>query len=1045
LNLTQFDEYYWREQLDQVMNSLPATFFVIALVLIDMIQLVYFNFILLSSESTAEPIAQIVLTCSVLACFTLELSLRRIGTGRRYWKDNWNIFDFVVVLVSVAVYIVKYTVEGLISGNSYENYSLDILRLFSRLAVGLRVMRVVLNLGRAHRLSGKVTHQLRITVSQNRRRYKKHGFDLDLTYITNRIIAMSAPAFGGHSAYRNDIHVVSRFLSYRHYGHIFIFNLCDTYYSSDGVIGNYNPKMFFSQVLRIPMEDHAPPMLVELLQFCSESAAFLQSDVRNVVAVHCKGGKGRTGVCVASALLWSGHRRSAIDALELFTFRRTQNYDPELGLESTMNHHKFNLKHTYNQSVESPSQIRYVHYVEAILYCGVDPYQTTRMNFESLSLTVGAKQQRKPWYVSFTVKSERALMFSSETVSHTKAVEFGGKDGDVITFPINTVVWGDVRIDCWIHKGKTAPPKKRLFFCVWNTNFYPCKSKLEFPKRKLDILSKDKNHIKTDENFHLTLRVDSDPQNHEQLRVESTMREILMQFGKKVVLAPGEVISWRSSSNEPLYLVTEGHLDGVIDERDFGEESQMKHHPLGRGVETWRNDNCRCKPNLLVAAKGHIVGSSKFLSRAKCFDYVATAGAEVYELKRREVTPQSSGSGPAPISPEGRGLPMHRQTSWLAKRSASIHLRRTGTTQSTGFKDDNDSNFQIVGMSMLQLSQFYRGLAINLAMQLSKVRIEAIRISECKGFNDQQTLMHEHDETERIRASCIKTFHMPMMEKVCLIMKCSVQSADFNCSKCRLIILSTCVVLDPEYFGPEIGINCATFPISDLLSVSPNCQYNSLVVTTAGRHSRQELHGRDFVFSFFGSPQMAIVYKLVSEMCVKAEMMRERGQFRPFETPAMSRVMEKCTEVHNVRRGERLQVAEGDSLFLVRSGELRLTTTGGETFQIVLVGGVFGATSFALQQPSCFITVATAFSTVVEIRQQDLNNMVKMDHMLGARFYFVVCKVIEQRTREIVEATFPGTWTQKEAMLSSSSIPGQKIYGSDRDMLGFTTSSGSVQ
>jgi hypothetical protein len=37
-----------------------------------------------------------------------------------------------------------------------------------------------------------------------------HGFDLDLTYITDRVIAMSAPAFGGHSAYRNDIHLVSR-------------------------------------------------------------------------------------------------------------------------------------------------------------------------------------------------------------------------------------------------------------------------------------------------------------------------------------------------------------------------------------------------------------------------------------------------------------------------------------------------------------------------------------------------------------------------------------------------------------------------------------------------------------------------------------------------------------------------------------------------------------------------------------------------------------------------------------------------------------------
>lgn len=41
-------------------------------------------------------------------------------------------------------------------------------------------------------------------------RFVKQQFDLDLTYITNRIIAMSAPAFGGHSSYRNDINVVAR-------------------------------------------------------------------------------------------------------------------------------------------------------------------------------------------------------------------------------------------------------------------------------------------------------------------------------------------------------------------------------------------------------------------------------------------------------------------------------------------------------------------------------------------------------------------------------------------------------------------------------------------------------------------------------------------------------------------------------------------------------------------------------------------------------------------------------------------------------------------
>ena len=39
-----------------------------------------------------------------------------------------------------------------------------------------------------------------------------------------------------------------RFLAYMHYGHFFVFNLCDTYYSSDGIIGQYDPGMLFNQV-----------------------------------------------------------------------------------------------------------------------------------------------------------------------------------------------------------------------------------------------------------------------------------------------------------------------------------------------------------------------------------------------------------------------------------------------------------------------------------------------------------------------------------------------------------------------------------------------------------------------------------------------------------------------------------------------------------------------------------------------------------------------------------------------------------------------------
>ena len=47
------------------------------------------------------------------------------------------------------------------------------------------------------------------------------------------------------------------------------------------------------------------PSLQLMLDFCQDAEAFLQADMDHVIAVHCKAGKGRTGVMIVAFLLYT--------------------------------------------------------------------------------------------------------------------------------------------------------------------------------------------------------------------------------------------------------------------------------------------------------------------------------------------------------------------------------------------------------------------------------------------------------------------------------------------------------------------------------------------------------------------------------------------------------------------------------------------------------------------------------------------------------------------------------------------------------------------
>ena len=77
-------------------------------------------------------------------------------------------------------------------------------------------------------LASKARH----LVSQNKNRLKEGKFDLDLTYLTDEIIAMGLPSSGAEALWRNPIDEVVQFLELKHPGRYKVFNLCNEVRSS---------------------------------------------------------------------------------------------------------------------------------------------------------------------------------------------------------------------------------------------------------------------------------------------------------------------------------------------------------------------------------------------------------------------------------------------------------------------------------------------------------------------------------------------------------------------------------------------------------------------------------------------------------------------------------------------------------------------------------------------------------------------------------------------------------------------------------------------
>ncbi|XP_060078284.1 phosphatidylinositol 3,4,5-trisphosphate 3-phosphatase TPTE2-like [Ylistrum balloti] len=286
----------------------------------------------LAETDNASSGLEIVSHC-IITYFLLEVAARIFYQERLFFTSILDMIDGGVVVVS-------FILDMVFIALSTNDPDMDYLRLvvIGRVVRIIRALRIIYLMVQQQR---HVATASRRVVSQNKRRYQKNGFDLDLCYITERVIAMSFPSKGMMAMYRNPVREVARFFDEKHKDHYRIYNLCSE--------RDYDEELFHNRVERVFIDDHNVPRLSEMVDFCANAREFMNEDTQNVIAIHCKGGKGRTGTMICTWLIDCGLFEDAEESLGYFGDRRT-----DLTVGKTF------------QGVETPSQSRYVGYYEKV-------------------------------------------------------------------------------------------------------------------------------------------------------------------------------------------------------------------------------------------------------------------------------------------------------------------------------------------------------------------------------------------------------------------------------------------------------------------------------------------------------------------------------------------------------------------------------------------------------------------------------------------------------------------------------------------------------
>ncbi|XDA75764.1 hypothetical protein R6Z07F_005929 [Ovis aries] len=282
------------------------------------------------------------------------------------------------------------------------------------------------------------------------------GRELDLTYITERIIAVSFPAGCSEESYLHNLQEVTRMLRSKHGDNYLVLNLSEKRYD----LTKLNPK-----ILDVGWPElHAPP-LDKVCTICKAQEAWLNSDPQHVVVIHCRGGKGRIGVVISSYMHFTNVSASADQALDRFAMKKF--YDDKLA------------------ALMQPSQKRYVQFLSGLLS------GTVKMNASPLFLHF-VILHGTPNFDSGGVCRPFLKLYQAMQPVYTSGIYNVGPENQsriYIAIEPAQLLKGDIMVKCY-HKKYRSATRDVIFRLQFHTGAVQG-YRLVFAKEDLDSASKD--------------------------------------------------------------------------------------------------------------------------------------------------------------------------------------------------------------------------------------------------------------------------------------------------------------------------------------------------------------------------------------------------------------------------------------------------------------------------------------------------------------------------------------------------------------------------